>query len=441
MGAGREKEIKVEEIIEEKIIAPKIPEVKELPRVELKGELKLSQKNVLALISALKKTLDQEPYTIESFVLAQVAGVPTLLIGPHGSGKTTLAKTFYRCLTVGGRPIKWKYVNVKEAQSEYTVYARPNYAALVQGREEWVAKAIDAEAIFIDEVFRNTRIFAALNEILEEKTFENLPVKWKFVVCATNPPNAFYRTVDLLNYADLDRFGAILYVEDRGMDFADTLASSPSLEVDVKLDVNNVEEAREKIGSLKASYEALTLAKILTVSFSACLFEDAGTGVRLSEPLWNKFACISEMRCYRCVHQRHCLCSRYAVAPKRALRSLLALARARAWVLGRSRVSAEDVWWAFKAAFPGRAAVIDRALAESIPSYRALAEKMAEDFLSWYSRERDTVERLPLYSPDSLRNDPVLFALKLALKPKRVVRGYRVIMPKEKAARLMKYFV
>ena len=59
-----------------------------------------------------------------------------------------------------------------------------------------------------------------------------MPLKWIFFSAATNPPNLYYRTVDILNYADLDRFAVIVEVEDRGLDFVDKMAENYNLELD-----------------------------------------------------------------------------------------------------------------------------------------------------------------------------------------------------------------
>jgi len=375
--------VKIEEIVEEAVELPELPrKVAELPKKKPKERARLSRTGVLELVTAMKNLLDQDHGVIEAFVLSEAAGLPVLLVGPHGSGKTTMVKALYSSLTLGDKPLQWRYVNVKEGQTEYMVFARPHFGKLVQGVEEWVPLAVGCDAVFIDEVFRNTRIFAALNEALEEGTFEGLLVKWKFISAATNPPNQYYRTVELLNYADLDRFAVIIEVEDRGLAFADKLAESFTPDTGIKVDASNLEKVRDEIRSTRVSGKALLLAKLMVAAFSVCSFEPVSGGGR-PPTIYNKFAVIEDLKCYRCVYQKHSICPRYALAPKRAIRSLIALAKARAWVLGRE-VEEGDVAWAFRFTVPGRTAVISNELKELLPTYGALYERMMDDFSRWY---------------------------------------------------------
>ena len=125
--------IRIEEIVKERLVLPSFPnKVEKLPKKEFKKG-RVSRNNVLGLISELKKLLDQESSVIEAFVLAEIAGLPTLLVGPHGSGKTTLAKTLASSLTKRGKSLKFMHVTVKEVHIEYSVFARPDFGALARG--------------------------------------------------------------------------------------------------------------------------------------------------------------------------------------------------------------------------------------------------------------------------------------------------------------------
>jgi len=432
----------VVEIVEDEVRVPELHLVAELP-VSKEYCGRLDRETLLGLIYAMKRELNQDPWVIEGFVLSQIAGLPTLLIGPHGSGKTTLAKVFFSTLYKGKERVRWKYINVKEIQTEYTVYARPHFGKLVKGIEEWVPVAINYDAVFIDEVFRNPRVFAALNEILEEGTFEGLNVKWKFVVAATNPPNMYYRNIEMLNYADLDRFASIIYVEDVDMDFADKIASGCQIRIPCRLDISNIDDVRRKISSLGVLDEALTFAKILVGAFSVCRFEPVD-GEGKAEMILNKFGIVGDLKCYRCIFQKHRLCSRYAVAPKRAFRSLISLAKARAWVLYKKEVDVSDVMWAFRFTVPGRTAIISQELKEKCPTYGELYRRMFRDFRKWYLDNIPLLKRLD--KVDST-NDPVLQFARRIIKPTRVLKGYRVVIDRRSRSfekylkRLMKWFI
>lgn len=410
--------VRIEEIVKERLVLPSFPnKIEELPEKEFKNS-RISRSNVLGLISEMKKLLDQEPSVVEAFVLAEIAGLPTLLVGPHGSGKTTLAKTLASSLTRRGKPLKFMHVTVKEVHTEYSVFARPDFGALARGEEKWIPKLVDAEFAFIDEIFRNHRIFAALNEILEEGRFEGLPLKWIFFAAATNPPNQYYRTVDILNYADLDRFAVIIEVEDRGLDFVDKMAENHKLELDKKLDISSIAKVRDSIRSVKVSPEASIFAKLLVGAFSICRYEPvrANSGGLI---IYNKFSVINDLKCYRCVYQQHRLCSRFALAPKRAVRSLIALAKARAWVLKRC-VKVEDIWWSARFTIPGRTAVVDKNLAEETPTYAALNSEMMKRFREWLEDVRESFS-------SGGENDPLVPVLRKYLTF-REVEGYRVVV-------------
>ncbi|RLE84307.1 MAG: hypothetical protein DRJ67_10770, partial [Thermoprotei archaeon] len=64
----------------------------------------LSRETVHRLIGALNRMFQGLQREIEAFVLAHIAGMPVLLVGPHGSGKTRLTKAFYSMLCLDGRP-------------------------------------------------------------------------------------------------------------------------------------------------------------------------------------------------------------------------------------------------------------------------------------------------------------------------------------------------
>jgi len=84
----------------------------------------------------------------------------------------------------------------------------------MRGEEKIVPKAIDAEAVFLDEPFTNQLITSALKDFLEERIYDKFECNWLFFTAASNPPNLYYQTVmQLTNLADLDRFDVVIPFE------------------------------------------------------------------------------------------------------------------------------------------------------------------------------------------------------------------------------------
>ncbi|HDN01613.1 MAG TPA: hypothetical protein ENF42_01420, partial [Candidatus Bathyarchaeota archaeon] len=106
-------DLRIEEVVKEEIRLPKLPSnIRELPRTKPKNG-KVSRETVLGLVAEMKRHLDHDPFLVEAFVLSMIAGLPTLLVGPHGSGKTTLVKTLASAFYIGKRRIRFKHVTVK----------------------------------------------------------------------------------------------------------------------------------------------------------------------------------------------------------------------------------------------------------------------------------------------------------------------------------------
>ncbi|MCD6563829.1 MAG: hypothetical protein J7K23_07965 [Thermoproteales archaeon] len=343
-----------------------------------------------------------------------------------------MVKTLASAFHIGDRRIRFKHITVKEMHTEYNVFARLDFGELSSGKEKWIPKLIGVEFAFLDEVFRNQRIMATLNEVLEERVFEGMPLKWIFFASATNPPNQYYRNVDILNMADLDRFNTIIEVEDNGLGFADKVVEGFKPELDLVVDVSDIRKIRDEISSTKVKPEASELAKILITAFSVCGFEPV-TGSKNRYIIYNKFAVINDLKCYKCIFQKHRICPRYALAPKRALRSLIGLAKARAWIKD-SKVSVEDILWAFKYTIPGRTAIISNELREEVPTYSLLYDRMLEDFREWYAENYSVLE-----SGVENHNDPLVHAVRRFLKPVKRIVGYKVYIEKDKLPRFLKW--
>ena len=298
----------------------------------------------LRVLNALKKFFKGLDEELEAFVAAQAAGLPTVLIGPHGSGKTTLVKAFYSALRMDGRPLRVFAMLIKERHTPNDVFYSYHLPSLMKGEEKIVPKAIAAEAVFIDEVFANPLILSALKDFLEERRYDRYPAKWLFFAAATNPPNKFYgNLLPFENMADLDRFDVAIPVETRlGFDFADivdSMASSSARRDGPEVptvEIGDLEAIRREIFSVPVRPEAVAWLWAFGLMYSSCVYEDRDGNRR---PL-DKFSAVGEVPCATCSF-RKAPCARFALQPYRFVRSALALAKALAWLKGKRFVDVD----------------------------------------------------------------------------------------------------
>ncbi|RLF23135.1 MAG: hypothetical protein DRN15_07305 [Thermoprotei archaeon] len=404
---------------------------------EVKSLSKESLQELLRVLKGFFKGLDEE---LEVYVASQVLGLPTLLLGPHGTGKTTLAKAFYDTLVVkegkGYRPLKKFFMLIKERHTPFDVFYTYHLPSLMRGEEKIVPKAIEAEAVFLDEPFTNQLITSALKDFLEERIYDKFQCKWLFFTAASNPPNLFYETVmQLKNLADLDRFDVVILIEARlGLslyEIAEQMAEArdrhPMPEVGFRIDVSNLPKVRSEILSLRVSKEALSWLTLFAHSLSVCAYEDEDR----QKHILDKFSVLESLPCSTCPFRQHKLCSKYALQPNRFMRSTILLAKALAWLRGDSEVKLEHVRKVVRYTLPLRLALVNEALKHRMPTLKALVQQCIKDFDEW-CRERgryfiEALERVfrALEKLDFMRankalegyhNDPILWALSCSIR-------------------------
>lgn len=130
----------------------------------------------------------------------------------------------------------------------------------MRGEEKIVPLAVDAEAVFLDEIFANLQVLGALKDFLEERIVDRFRARWLFFTAATNPRNAFYETLlDLRNYADIDRFGVAIVVGNRngvklgGIIHELSRKSGNAPGDGISVDISNIEEVRREIDEVRVS--------------------------------------------------------------------------------------------------------------------------------------------------------------------------------------------
>ncbi|RLE91049.1 MAG: hypothetical protein DRN04_13690 [Thermoprotei archaeon] len=104
--------------------------------------LELTRENVLEVIRELQEFFKGLREEVEVYVASQVAGLPTLLIGGHGTGKTTLVKAFYSTLVVkerdSYRPLKTFMLLLKERHTPMDVFYSYHLPSLLKGVQKIV---------------------------------------------------------------------------------------------------------------------------------------------------------------------------------------------------------------------------------------------------------------------------------------------------------------
>ena len=416
----------------------------------------LSRERIQELLKALKgffRGLDEE---LEVYVSAQALGLPTLLLGPHGTGKTTLVKALYDALVIeegeNYRPLRKFFLLVKERHTPFDVFYTYHLPSLMKGEEKIIPKAIDAEAVFLDEPFTNQLITSALKDFLEERVYDRFQCKWLFFTAASNPSNLYYETVmRLKNLADLDRFDVVIPIEARlGMslyEIAGQMAKAkerhPKPRIDFRINISNLPKVRSSILGLKVSKEAVSWLTLFAHSLSACAYEDENR----HKHVLDKFSVLESLPCSTCPFRQHRLCSKYALQPNRFMRSTIMLAKAVAWLKGSGEVRLEHVRKAVKYTLPLRLVLVNEALKHRIPTLKALVQQCIRDFDEW-CRERGryfmealeqvfkALERLDFMKAnealEGYHNDPVLWALSCSIRDgvQRLREEFLELVPK-----------
>ena len=431
--------------------------------------LELTRENVLEVIRELQEFFKGLREEVEVYVASQVAGLPTLLIGGHGTGKTTLVKAFYSTLVVkekdSYRPLKTFMLLLKERHTPMDVFYSYHLPSLMKGVEKIVPKAIGAEAVYLDEIFSNQLVLSALKDFLEERVYDSYHCKWLFFTASTNPPNQYYQNIlQLSNMADLDRFDVVVPFESRlGADlfeitslFAEASERRVAPQLSVKLDVSNIIEVRKEVMSIEVGSKAKSMLALFGHVYSACVFEDEDR----QRHFLDKFSVLGEVPCMRCTF-RGSLCSKFAIQPCRLIRSTIALAKALAWLRGENRVHYETVIKALHYTPPLRLVIVDESAKNKVATVREAVNVAIREFTKWVDDHRRLLKELRSAVElakrgkvnDAIRalndlsyrynNDPVALSLvhSIALKINRVKEEIEAFIEKTADNKVLKYFI
>jgi MoxR-like ATPase len=355
----------------------------------MKSIKSISSRVARDIVVELSKVLRGHEEKVRVFVAAQTLGLPTLLLGSHGTGKTRLVKSFAKMLYKDGAPIKAFMMLLKSTHKPLDVFYSYDLPALMRGEEKVIPKAIDADLVFLDEVFANELILSALKDFLEERIYDRYEAKWMFFIGATNPGNDFYQNVLIQrNMADLDRFDVIIPMTPPASTvvpevlemFDEARTRENDYEPDLKVDVSEISKVREEIlTAVKMSQGAKAYLWLMSMAFSTCYYHDEVTGNKSRADRFNMF---ERLPCERCTFKKFTMCN-YALSPMRFARSTTFLAKALAWIEDSKIAGVAHVRTAVKYTLPLRLVATREEVKLSAPTVETFVEQAVKSFESY----------------------------------------------------------
>jgi MoxR-like ATPase len=350
----------------------------------------ISSKVARDIVAELSKVLRGHEEKVKVFVAAQTLGLPTLLLGSHGTGKTRLVKSFAKMLYKDRAPVKAFMMLLKSTHKPLDVFYSYDLPSLMKGEEKIIPKAIDADLVFLDEVFANEIILSALKDFLEERIYDRYTARWLFFIGATNPSNDFYQNVLIQrNMADLDRFDVIIPMTPPASTvvpevleiFDEARTRENDYEPQLKVDVSEITKVREEITAVKMSQGAKAYLWLMSLAFSTCYYHDEVTGNKCRA---DRFNVLDRLPCERCTFKKFSMCN-YALSPMRFARSATFLAKALAWMEDLKSVGVAQVRVAVKYTLPLRLVATREEVKLSAPTVEAFVEQAVKSFESYAS--------------------------------------------------------
>jgi len=332
-------------------------------------------------IEEISKTLYDMEEVIEIYCLSKATDLTIMLLGPHATAKSSLARMWSK--TCG---LEYRIVTASEVDESLIAYIDPavfREKNVVQMRR---GELMEKDHIIIDEFFMWLGKYRAkLHQLLEERTYAGLDVLTKTWTFLSNPFSEYYPgQIEEINWATIDRIdifvpvfqAKILPSQTMVRKFSEFGRKEKPLEQVITWD--DYLKAREEIRKIEVPSRINVWLSLFAHSLSSC---------KLVKDKFSMDPAKLRKLCSGCNENNH-LCAKVSLSKPRYLRATIILAKGLAWLDGRDYVQFQDIYKASKYTLPHRIVWLEdeKTYHESFEEVNELIQSFNEEMLVWKNR-------------------------------------------------------